>query len=112
MSDARIEAAEARVARARSRLADALGALKERLMPGNLARSVASGIAEKSQDAAKAGVDVVKARPAAAIGIAAVAGLFFARKPIARALGSDEPSEPDATRKARRRSGKNKSAED
>jgi ElaB/YqjD/DUF883 family membrane-anchored ribosome-binding protein len=112
MTEAQIAAAEQRVVRARGRLTDALGALKERLLPGNIARSVAHGLAEKSQDAAKAGVDAVKARPAAALGVAALAGLFLARKPIARALGGEESDQPDETPAASPRSAANPVTED
>ncbi len=100
MSDETIAAAQVRVARARNSLTEALSALKERLLPGNIARNLAHGIAERGQDAAQAGVDAVKARPATALGIAALAGLFLARKPIARALAPEnghESDEPDAT---------------
>lgn len=112
MSEAQIAAAEQRVERARGRLTEALVALRERLMPGAIARNVAQGIAEKGQDAARAGVDAVKARPGAAIGLVALAGLFLARKPIARALAGDESDQPDETPAASPRSAANPSAED
>ena len=112
MTEQQIAAAERRVERARARLTDALGALKDRLLPGNIARNVAHGIAEKGQDAAKAGVDAVRARPAAAIGIAALAGLIFARKPIVRALTGEESDPDDETPAGSPRSAANPSAED
>lgn len=104
MTEAQVAAAQQRVVRARGRLTEALGALRNRLLPGAIARSVAGSIADKGQETARAGVDAVKARPAAAIGIAALAGLFLARKPIARALASDESDDPDATPPAAPRS--------
>ncbi len=99
MSDTEITAAKLRAEGARKRLALALAALKDRLLPRTIARNLASGIADKSAEIAKSSADAAKARPAVAIGVAALAALFFARKPIIRAISTDdEATEPVATR--------------
>lgn len=112
MSDAQIASARARASAARNRLADALAALKQRLLPRTLARNLAQDIAAKGQEAAQAGVDVAKARPGVAIGAAAVAALLLARKPIARAIGIAKTGEPPETQARAARSPDNTPSED
>lgn len=82
-------AARARATAAHAQLADAIGDLKDRLAPATIARNLAHDVAEKSTEVAQSGVAAVRARPVAAAGIAALAALFLARKPIVRALTRD-----------------------
>lgn len=93
-TDTDIDRAQRRADRARERLSDALTALKQQLSPGIVARKVATTTKEKATEAADAGVEAVKARPAVAVGAAALAALFLARKPLIRALSSDDDETP------------------
>lgn len=104
MSEAQIVAARARAEAARDRLGNALGVLKQRLLPATIARNLAHDLADKGQDVAKAGSEAIRARPGVAAGAAALVALFLARKPIKRALidrdtSSQRPETP--TRPAR-----------
>lgn len=92
MSDPDIARARARTLLARERLAEALATLKLRLAPKVLARNAALVAKDKAANAAVAGVEAAKARPAITAGIAALAALVLARKPITRAISekSDE----------------------
>lgn len=94
MSDADIARAQVRADLARVRLSDALAALKQRLLPKTIARRLVVTTKDKAVDAAEAGVDAVKARPALAVGAAALAALFLARKPIVRAISGDDQETP------------------
>lgn len=94
MSDESIARAQLRSQRARAQLSDALLALKERLLPRTIARNLVQATKEKAVDAAHSGADAVKARPGLALGAAALAALFVARKPIARAF-ADDPETDD-----------------
>lgn len=94
-SDDAIAIAEVRVGYARARLTEALAELKARLVPRVLARNVAKGIAEKGSEAARVGVEAVKARPGVAVGAAALLGLFLARKPIGRAITGGGDADTD-----------------
>lgn len=93
-SEERLARAELHADRARNRLVADLLALKNRLMPARLFGDLFRKAKASSADAAEAGVDAVKARPGLTIGIAALAGLFLARKPIARAISSRKPETP------------------
>ena len=98
-----MERAKLRVVRSKARLTDALRALKTRLLPRTIARNLLDATREKADDAAEAGVDAVKARPGIAIGVAGLATLFLARKPIARAISSDEKETPPAKTRSPRK---------
>ena len=90
-----VVSAQRRSTRARDELSDTLAALKQRLGPKTIARNVAQGVSEKSTDA----VHVVKAYPGVAAGLAGLAALFFARKPIVRAISRrDKATAPEAAR--------------
>lgn len=90
MTEQSIAKAQARSDKARAQLSETLSALRDRLLPRTIARNVAKATKEKASDAVQAGTDAVKARPGLAIGAATLAALFFARKPIARAISHDE----------------------
>lgn len=81
-----VTAAEAQAAAARARLGVTLATLQARLAPKALAQEAAQGLIEKGQAAAESGVAVVKRNPLTVAGALAAAGLFFARKPIAKLL--------------------------
>lgn len=101
MTNDQIALAQARADHARERLAEALTALKQRLLPSTIAHNLVQGAKDKGADAAQAGVAAVKASPGIAVGLAALAGLFLARKPIARAIsGNDEETQPASARSA------------
>lgn len=89
MTDESIARAQARSNRARAQLGDALAALRDRLLPRTIARNLVQAGKDKATDTVHAGTDAVKARPGLALGAAAVAALFLARKPIARAISGD-----------------------
>lgn len=91
-----IAIAKARTSAARGRLVSSLLRLKNSVMPGALARKLVHAATDKAADAADAGAQAVRARPAVAAGVAALAALFLARKPIARAISSDPPETPSA----------------
>lgn len=102
MSDDAVADAQRRADGARVRLAETLSTLKRSLLPRTLARSLARATTEKAADAAAAGIESARARPAAAAGVVALAAMFIARKSIARAIsgGRDEtrtaPARSDA----------------
>lgn len=103
MSEADIDRARLRTVRAKARLTEALTALKTRLMPRTIARHLLDAGKDKATDAAEAGVEAVKARPGVAIGVAALAALFLARKPIARAISSEPAETPPAPARSPRK---------
>lgn len=87
MSLAEIEQAQRAARLARTRFDATLGEVQERLRPANLAGEAWVGVKEKSADLADDAVEAVKARPGmVSLALGAVA-LFFARKPIGRAVG-------------------------
>ena len=85
-ADAVFEAKRRAIA-ARQRLDSDLVTARTRLRPGNLAGEAWDGVKEKSASMADDAVEAVKARPGmVSLALGAVA-LFFARKPIGRAVG-------------------------
>lgn len=87
MSLAEIEQAQRAALRARARFDATLSQVQERLRPSNLAGEAWDGVKEKSATLADDAVEAVKARPGmVSLALGAVA-LFFARKPIGRAVG-------------------------
>ena len=80
--------AKRRAIAARQRLDSDLTVARTRLRPANLAGEAWDGVKEKSANMADDAVEAVKARPGmVSLALGAVA-LFFARKPIGRAVGS------------------------
>lgn len=94
MSEADIEQARLRAADAKARFSEALAALKTRLLPRTIARHLVDTTKEKASDAAEASVEAIKAKPAVAVGAAALIALFLARKPLKRAISSDNAETP------------------
>ena len=79
--------AKRRAIAARQRLDSDLTVARTRLRPANLAGEAWDGVKEKSANMADDAVEAVKARPGmVSLALGAVA-LFFARKPIGRAVG-------------------------
>lgn len=103
MSDTDIARARLRAVRAKAQLTDTLRVLKARFMPRAIARHLAVATKEKAVDVAEATVDTVKARPGVAVGVAALAALFLARKPIARAISSGPAETPAVPARSRRK---------
>lgn len=86
-ADAVFEAKRKAIA-ARQRLESSILATRTRLRPGNLAGEAWDGVKEKGATLADDAVEAVKARPGlVSLALGAVA-LFFARKPIGRAVGN------------------------
>ena len=79
---AQLERAKIEAERARRRFGDSVATLQERLKPGALADQAWTGVKDKGSEIADGAVDAVKARPAAAAGVAAAFLLFLARRPI------------------------------
>ena len=77
-----VAAARIEVARRRGDLLDTVHEIQARLAPRILAADAWQKAKNKGADLAEDAVDAVKARPAAAGGIAAAIGLFLARAPI------------------------------
>jgi ElaB/YqjD/DUF883 family membrane-anchored ribosome-binding protein len=82
-----IEAAKREAEAARRRLDSTLVALQRRLQPKSLATEAWDGVKEKSGDLAEGALDAVKQRPAAVSLAIGAAVLFFARRPLTRAVG-------------------------
>lgn len=91
-SEERLEHAQARATRARDRLVADLLAIKERLMPARLFGDLWRKSKSTGAEAAAVSAEAIKARPGVAVGVVALAALFLARKPIARAISSRKPS--------------------
>ena len=86
MSLAEISAAKKAALGARARFDRTLGAVQQRLSPGNLAEEAWDGVKEKSADLAEGALEAVKSRPkAVSIALGAFA-LFLARAPLKRAV--------------------------
>jgi hypothetical protein len=77
-----VAAARIEVARRRGDLLDTVHEIQARLAPRIIAADAWQKAKNKGADLAEDAVDAVKARPAAAGGIAAAIGLFLARAPI------------------------------
>ena len=86
MSLDRVEEAKRNTVRARSRLEDTLGALQQRLSPGNLAGEAWDGVKDKGADLADGALQAVKKRPAAVSLALGAFALFLARAPLKRAV--------------------------
>lgn len=86
--------AQSRSAQARSQFIVSLMRLKNSLMPGVIAHKLVDAVTAKALKSGQATVEKVRERPAAAIGMAALIALFFARRPIARALSSRKRATP------------------
>ncbi|WP_174286482.1 DUF3618 domain-containing protein [Sphingomonas bacterium] len=71
---------------ARERLSSTVSTLQVKLDPKTLARTTATEIADRSTAAAKAGVAGARRNPTIVAGVALLAGLFFARRPIAKVV--------------------------
>ncbi len=82
----RLADAERDAAAARERLSSTVNTLQTKLDPKTLARTTVSEIADRGTAAAKAGVAGARRNPAIIAGVALIAGLFFARRPIAKAV--------------------------
>lgn len=105
-------AAEAQAAAARARLDTTLATLQARLAPKALVQDAAQGLLDKGQAIAGDSVAVVKRNPLTVIGALTAAGLFFARKPIARLFvrsGDATSSAPDSLTIPKPRAAKRKS---
>ncbi|MEA3041322.1 MAG: hypothetical protein QOC65_811 [Sphingomonadales bacterium] len=87
MNATAIEAAKREAEAARQRLDTTLAALQLRLHPKSLATEAWDGVKEKSSDIAEGALDAVKQRPAAVSLAIGAAMLFFARRPLTRAVG-------------------------
>ena len=98
MSLERLEQAKREAVMARARLDSSLGAVQQRMRPGNLAGEAWDGVKDKSADLADGALTAVRKRPAAvSVAIGALA-LFLAREPIKRAVTrfiSDEEEADD-----------------
>lgn len=103
MSESDIERARLRTLRAKARLTAALSALKQRLLPSTIARNLFESGKAKAADAAEASVDAVRARPGIAVGVAALAALLLARKPIARAISPERSATTSRPARSRRK---------
>jgi len=79
-----IAEAERSATAARERVSHTLAALQFKLNPGRLARQAVRDATDRSGAAAMAGAESVRRNPSAAAGIAALAGLFLARRKIAK----------------------------
>ncbi len=94
--DPRVQAArEARIA-ARSRLFARVEEAKERLNPQALASDAVDGIRFKATTLASDGLDAARKRPWTLAAAAGLAGLFLARRPIARWV-KDKMGDADET---------------
>lgn len=82
----RLAEAERDAAVARERLSSTVNILQTKLDPKTLARSTVNEITDRGTAAAKAGVARARRNPAIVAGVALLAGLFFARRPIAAAV--------------------------
>lgn len=82
----RLAEAERDAMAARERLSSTVSTLQTKLDPKTLARSTVNDIADRGSAAAKAGVETARRNPAVLAGMALLAGLFFARRPIAAAV--------------------------
>ena len=71
---------------ARAQFLDTLGEAQERLKPGNLAGEAWTGVKSKSVEAAGNAVAAVKKRPGTMALVLGGLALFFARKPVGRAV--------------------------
>lgn len=80
MTAVSVAAAEARAAAARERLTSTVGEIQERLAPQALAKDAVESLSDAGRQALDAGVETVKANPAAVAGGAAALAAFFARK--------------------------------
>lgn len=106
-------AAHVRIARARgqadqakSRLMGTVDEAKARLAPGKLASDAVQSAKDKSIVAADDAVSKVKERPGLTAGIATIAALFIARKPLfaaVRGLFRSSDEEAEHTQSSRRR---------
>lgn len=82
-----IEAAKREAEAARRRLDSTVAALQQRLHPKSLATEAWDGVKEKSGDLAEGALDAVKQRPGTVSLAIGAAVLFFARRPLGRAVG-------------------------
>jgi hypothetical protein len=94
----RVEQAKRNVVAARARLDGTMGALQQRLRPGNLAGEAWDGVKDKSADLADGALQAVRKRPAAVSVAVGALALFLARDPLKRGLarlvaGSEEEAE-------------------
>lgn len=87
MNAGAIEAAKREAEAARRRLDSTVSALQERLHPKSLATEAWDGVKEKSSDLAEGALDAVKQRPGTVSLAIGAAVLFFARRPLGRAVG-------------------------
>ena len=78
-----IDAQAASVA-ARERVTGSMARLQDKLNPKRIARRAVRDVTDAGTSAAEVSVDTARRYPAALIGVAAAAGLFFARHRIAR----------------------------
>lgn len=82
MTAADIAAAEARAAAAKQRLTRTVGVIQERLAPQTLAKDAVDSLSDAGRKAFDNGVETARANPAVAIGGAALAVVFLARRPL------------------------------
>ena len=94
--DPQIVVAERRAADAKTRLIAGLAALRDHISPAAIATRVASRVKDRGAAALEGSVETVREHRWAAAGIATLAGLLLARKPISALLRGDETSAPDA----------------
>ena len=96
MSDPALRLAEAErdAAAARERLSSTVVTLQAKLDPKILARSTVNEIADRGAAAAKAGIVGARRNPAILAGVVVLAGLFFARRPIANAVRRRRHADP------------------
>ncbi|MHA6723052.1 hypothetical protein [Sphingomonas sp. RS2018] len=95
--DPQLLAARARVAAAKAQLDTSVAEAKVRLEPRALARETVSGVRDRSQAAAKAGLATAREQPAVVAVAAALIGVILARKPIKRSLRPLFRGKGDAT---------------
>ncbi len=91
-----VATSEARARAARARLVADLVVLRDRLSPVSIAGRVASGIKSKGGEVIEEGVEAVREHRWAVAGVATLAGLLLARRPITAMLRGDETPAPPA----------------
>ena len=82
----RLAEAERDAVAARERLSSTVSTLQTKLDPKTLARSTVNEITDRGTAAAKASVATARRNPVVLAGVAIIAGLFFARRPIVDAV--------------------------
>jgi hypothetical protein len=80
---------------ARENLRIGTSAAKERLRPSNLVEEAKTKAADQASKAGQIAIKEIKAHPVISATVAATATLIAMRRPIARLITNNKPSEPD-----------------